>query len=332
MDTFDGMRLLTEVVEGGNFSAAARALGMAPSSVARGIGALEDELGVRLLHRTTRKLSLTEAGRLYHERSKRILAEVDDARLSVTQLEAEPRGRLRLSAPVTFGRLHVAPALPGFLAGYPAVQIDLSLTDAFVDLVEEGVDLAIRIGELQDSSLIARRLARNVRVICGSPGYFERAGVPSAPADLGQHNCLVYKRQSNRAVWRLRDRQQTYEVEVGGSLWANNADALHTAALAGLGLVILPTWMVGQDVRRGALKVVFAAYQVSPGALDTSIYAVFPYARHLSPKVRALVDFLVKRLSPRPDWELDDGNRAGPHLSDAAAATTAISLEVSHQE
>ncbi len=306
MDTFSGMRLLTEVVEGGSFSAAARSLGLAPSSVARGIGTLEDDLGVRLLNRTTRKLSLTEAGRLYHERSKRILAEIDDARLSVTQLEAEPRGLLRLSVPVTFGRLHVAPALPEFLASYPALRIDLCLTDAFVDLVEEGVDLAVRIGELQDSSLIARRLAPNIRVVCGSPGYFAKFGVPTAPADLSRHNCLVYKRQSNRALWRLRDREQTYEVEVRGSLWANNADALHTAALAGVGLAILPTWMVGQDVRRGTLQVVFAGYQVSPSALDTSIHAVFPYARRLSPKVRALVDFLANRFGPRPSWEIDD--------------------------
>ena len=307
MDTFAGMRLFAEVVDGGSFSAAARSLGVAPSSVARSIGALEDELGVRLLNRTTRKLSLTEAGRLYHERSKRILVEVDDARLSVTQLEAEPRGTLRLSMPVAFGRLHIAPALPEFLASYPAVQIDCSLTDAFVDLVEEGVDLAIRIGDLQDSSLIARRLAANARVICGSPGYFERAGTPRTPQELGGHNCLVYKRQSNRATWRLRDRERTYEIDVRGSLWANNADALHTAALAGVGLAILPTWMVGADLRRGALEVAFADYQVSPGALDTSIYAVFPYARHLSPKVRALVDFLVKRFTPRPPWEIDGG-------------------------
>jgi DNA-binding transcriptional LysR family regulator len=305
MDTFSGMRLFTEVVEGGSFSAAARRLGMAPSSVARGIGALEDELGVRLLNRTTRKLGMTEAGRLFHERSKRILVEVDDARLSVTQLEAEPRGTLRVSMPVAFGRLHIAPALPEFLASYPRLQIDLSLTDTFVDLVEEGVDLAIRIGELQDSSLIARRLATNTRVICGSPGYFERAGMPTAPQDLSRHDCLVYKRQSSRAIWRLRDQERTYEVEVRGSLWANNADALHTAALSGVGLAILPTWMVGADVRRGALQVAFADYQVSPGALDTSIYAVFPYARHLSPKVRALVDFLVSRFTPRPCWEID---------------------------
>jgi DNA-binding transcriptional LysR family regulator len=307
MDTFSGMRLFTEVVEGGSFSAAARRLGMAPSSVARGIGALEDELGVRLLNRTTRKLGMTEAGRLFHERSKRILVEVDDARLSVTQLEAEPRGTLRVSMPVAFGRLHIAPALPEFLASYPRLQIDLSLTDTFVDLVEEGVDLAIRIGELQDSSLIARRLATNTRVICGSPGYFERAGMPTAPRDLSGHDCLLYKRQSNRAIWRLRDQERTYEVEVRGPLWANNADALHTAALSGVGLAILPTWMVGADVRRGALQVAFADYQVSPGALDTSIYAVFPYARHLSPKVRALVDFLVRRFTPRPCWEIDGG-------------------------
>ena len=305
MDTIAGMRLFTEVVDGGSFSAAARQMGMAPSSVARGIGALEDELGVRLLNRTTRKLSLTEAGRLFHERSKRILVEVDDARLSVTQLETEPRGTLRLSMPVVFGRLHLAPALPAFLQSYPGVAIDLTLTDAFVDLVEEGVDLAIRIGELEDSSLIARRLARNKRVICASPTYLERAGRPTAPDALTAHNCLVYKRQSNRATWRLRAREQTYEVEVQGSFWANNADALHSAALAGLGLAILPTWIVGADVRRGALEVLFADYQVSPGALDTSIYAVFPYTRHLSPKVRALVDFLVKRFSPRPYWEID---------------------------
>ncbi len=174
MDTFSGMRLLTEVVEGGSFSAAARSLGLAPSSVARGIGTLEDELGVRLLNRTTRKLSLTEAGRLYHERSKRILAEIDDARLSVTQLEAEPRGMLRLSVPVTFGRLHIAPALPEFLANYPALRIDLCLTDAFVDLVEEGVDLAVRIGELQelepDRETPGAERARDLR----QPGLFRQ--------------------------------------------------------------------------------------------------------------------------------------------------------------
>jgi DNA-binding transcriptional LysR family regulator len=304
MDAFGSMDLFVDVVVAGSFSEAARRRGLAASSVARSIGALEDGLGVRLLNRSTRKLSLTEAGRLYHERSRRILAEVEDARLSVSQLEAAPRGTLRLNLPVVFGRLHVAPALPDFLRRHPALQIELNMTDAFIDLVEEGVDLAVRVGELEDSSLIARRLAPNRRVICASPGYLQRAGVPKAPGDLRAHNCLIYKRQASRAVWRLRNQAGTVEVEVGGTLRANNADALHAAALGGLGLAILPTWMVGPDIQRGALEMVFADYEVSPGALDTSIYAVFPYNRHLSPKVRALVDFFVERFGERRDWDV----------------------------
>jgi DNA-binding transcriptional LysR family regulator len=211
---------------------------------------------------------------------------------------------LRLNVPVAFGTMHIAPALPEFLARYPAVQIDLDMTDAFIDLVEQGVDLAVRIGELEDSSLIARRLARNHRVICASPAYLRSAGVPREPADLRRHNCLIYKRPSNRAVWRLRNGQGTAEIEVVGSLRTNNSDALHAAALGGLGLAILPTWMVGPDIQRGALEIVFADYQVSPSDLDASIYAVFSYHRHLSPKVRAMVDFFVERFSQRPDWDV----------------------------
>ncbi len=191
MDPLNSMELFVDVVAAGSFSEAGRRRGLAASSVTRNLNALEDELGARLLNRTTRKLSLTEAGRLYHERSRRILADVEDAKLSVTQLEAAPRGTLRLNVPVAFGTMHIAPALPEFLARYPAVQIDLDMTDAFIDLVEQGVDLAVRIGELEDSSLIARRLARNHRVICASPAYLQSAGVPREPADLRQHSCLI---------------------------------------------------------------------------------------------------------------------------------------------
>jgi DNA-binding transcriptional LysR family regulator len=296
------MDLFVDVVAAGSFSEAGRRRGLAASSITRSINALEDELGARLLNRTTRKLSLTEAGRLYHERSRRILADVEDAKLSVTQLEAAPRGTLRLNVPVGFGALHVAPALPEFLARYPALQIDLDMTDAFIDLVEQGVDLAVRIGELEDSSLIARRLARNHRVICASPAYLRAAGVPREPVDLRGHNCLIYKRQQNRAVWRLRNAHGTAEIDVGGTLRTNNSDALHAATLGGLGLAILPTWMVGPDIQRGALEIVFADYQ--PADLDASIYAVFSYHRYLSPKVRAMVDFLVERFGQRPDWDV----------------------------
>jgi DNA-binding transcriptional LysR family regulator len=182
------------------------------------------------------------------------------------------------------------------------------------------VDLAIRIGELHDSSLVARRLAPNRRVICASPKYLERAGVPTAPDHLTEHNCLIYKRQENRSVWRLRKADRTHEVEVAGSLLANNADALHAAALGGLGLAILPIWLVGPDMQRGALNIVLFEYQVSPAALDTNIYAVFPHSRHLSAKVRALIDFLRQRFGSRPYWEVDN------HQACASAQLNAVSI------
>ena len=306
LNTLEGMTLLVEAVDGGSFSEAARRLGVAPSSVARGIGALEDDLGVRLLNRTTRSLSLTEAGRLYHERARRILADVDEAKLSVTQLEADPRGTLRLNAPAAFGRAQIAPILPSFLSIYPKLAIDLSMTDAFIDPVEEGVDLVIRIGELKDSSLIARKLAPNRRVICASPDYFAKHSRPEVPNDLGDHNCLIYKRGNDRIIWHLRDPEgMTHDVVVAGNVQTNNTEALRAVLLGGLGVAILPTWFVGHDVREGRLEIAFDEYTVSPTALDTNIYAVFPYNRHLSPKVRAFVDVLLKRFNPIPPWEAD---------------------------
>ncbi|MEM8952100.1 MAG: LysR family transcriptional regulator [Pseudomonadota bacterium] len=308
MNTLEAMNLLIEAVDGGSFSAAGRELGMAPSSVARGIASLEDDLGIRLLNRTTRSLSLTEAGGLYLERARRILAEVEEARLSVTQLEADPRGTLRLNLPTAFGRAHVVPMLPGFLSQYPDLSLDLSLTDAFVDLVEEGIDLAIRIGELKDSSLVARKLAPNIRVLCASPAYFKKAGRPSTPADLRDHNCLIYKRGNDRVVWHFRGPDGDIEdVDASGDFQSNNTEALVSMVHAGQGLAIMPTWLVGSDIAEGRLQTVFDDYTVSPTALDTGIYAIFPYNRHLSPKVRACVDALVARFSPTPPWARSAG-------------------------
>ncbi|MDX1539833.1 MAG: LysR family transcriptional regulator [Geminicoccaceae bacterium] len=307
------MRMFVEAVDSGSFSAAGRRLGLAPSSIARGIGALEDQLGTRLLNRTTRKLSLTEAGRVYHEHSRRILAEIEEARLSVANLEAAPRGLLRISVPVVFGRLHVAPALPAFLRTYPDVQIDLGMTDSYVDLVEEGIDVAVRIGSLQDSSLVARKLAPTRRVLCASPVYFQRHGRPGTPAELKEHNCLFYKFSGGRAVWRFRDATGDHAIEIDGSLRTNNADALRTAALAGVGIVVLPLFMIGPDIKRGALEVIFPEVEFAQASLDADIWAVYPYGRHLSPKVRAFVDFLVRRFRPAPPWELD-----APSLKQAA--------------
>jgi len=308
MNTLEAMNLLVEVVDGGSFSAAGRELGLAPSSVARGIAGLEENLGLRLLNRTTRKLSLTEAGRIYLARSRRILADVEEARLSVTQLEADPRGTLRLNVPTAFGRMHVVPMLPNFLANYPDLSIDLTLTDAFVDLVEEGIDLAVRVGELKDSSLIARKLAPNERVLCASPAYFDRVGRPLVPDDLKRHNCMIYKRGNDRPIWHFRGSDRVIQdVPASGDFQTNNTEALHAITKDGLGLTILPTWLVGNDLAEGSLEQVLKNYTVSPTALDTSIYAVFPYNRHLSPKVRAFVDALVDRFAPIPPWDPASG-------------------------
>ncbi|HEX6141231.1 MAG TPA: LysR family transcriptional regulator [Geminicoccaceae bacterium] len=299
------MRLFVEAVDGGSFSAAGRRLGMAPSSVARGIGTLEDALGTRLLNRTTRKLSLTEAGRIYHEHSRRILGEIEEAKLSVASLEAAPRGLLRLSVPVVFGRLHVVPALPDFLDAFPDVRIDLGMTDSYVDLVEEGIDVAVRIGVLQDSSLVARKLAPTRRILCASPAYFQRHGRPGTPEDLRRHNCLFYKFSGGRPVWRFRDASGEHAIEIDGALRTNNADALHTAALAGVGIVVLPLFMVGPDIRRGALEPIFPSVEFAMLSLDSDIWAVHPYGRRLSPKVRAFVDFLSQRFRSPTPWEID---------------------------
>ena len=305
MDTLAGMRFFVQVVRAGNFSAAGRQLDLAPSSISRQINSLEDELDVRLFHRSTRKLHLTEAGELYYDYASRILAEVDEANRAVTDLEATPRGTLRINSPVVFGRVHVAPAILAFLERYPEIQIHFDTTDQVVDLIEDGVDVAVRIGELKDSSLIARRLAPMRRVICGSPAYLKRHGVPQHPEELAQHDCLTFRFhvasnlwRPGANLWRLKGSEGVTEVAVSGRLQANSADALTTAACAGLGLVLVPGWLVGEHIRQGRLQVVLGDYQVSPTSIDPdayAIWAVYPSKRHLSPKVRAFVDFLAAR-------------------------------------
>ncbi len=302
MDLVSGMRLFHHAARTGSFSAVARELGVAPSSVSRQIAELEDELGARLFHRTTRKLSLTEAGRIYRDSVERILSDIDDAHRELGALESEPRGRLRVTAPVNFARLHVAPAVPAFVSAYPKVQLELSSSDQIVDLVEDGYDLAIRIGALPDSSLVARRLAGMQRVICASPVYLQRAGVPAQPKDLSDHECLTFRVQTSvrlwRAgggVWRLRDRGGEYEVAVTGPVVSNSADMLVSAAIGGLGLVLMPSWQMADEIDDGRLIRVLTEYEVRPSAAESAIYAVYPSARHLSSKVRVFIDYLAER-------------------------------------
>lgn len=297
MDSLAEMEAFVRVVHAGSFSAAARASGLTPSAVSKQISRLEARLGARLFNRTTRRLGLTEVGAAFHERAQRILSEVEEAERAVSHASAAPRGTLRLNVPVVFGRLHVAPLLPEFLGLYPEVRIDITFNDRFVDLLEEGVDVAIRIGDLGDSSLIARRLAPNRRVVCGAPAYFERNGYPEHPADLSRHNCLVYTYLASRNDWRFvcanKPRSEAQDVvQVSGNFEANNAEAIHGALRSGLGLGLLPLWLVGEDLRAGRLVQALPGYH----AVDSAVYAVYPPGRHLSPKVRCFIDFLAARL------------------------------------
>ncbi len=301
MDQLAALRAFVAVAEAQSFSNAARALRIAKSAVSRQVSDLEADLGARLLHRTTRSLSLTEAGRAYFERATRILADLDDANMAVGELQAAPRGRLRISAPMSFGFLHLMPALSDFMARYPEVVVDLAMNDRFVDLVNEGFDVAIRIGTLPDSSLIARQLAPARRVICASPAYLSAHGAPRAPNDLTAHVCLFNSNLRSAREWRFVSPDGApLPVTVNGPLSVDNGDALRVAALRGLGLANLPTFIVGADLQSGALATVLDSFV----AQDLSINAVYPHSRHLSPTVRALIDFLVDRFGPEPYWDL----------------------------
>lgn len=307
MDRLTAMEIFARVAEAGSFSGAARQLALSKSAVSKHVMALEDRLGARLFNRTTRRVSVTEVGRAYYRWCQQIVAEVAEAELSVGRLQAEPRGTLKVNAPMSFGFLHLAPAIPDFLARYPEIEVDLTLTDRFVDLIEEGCDLAVRIGSPADSSLIARKLAPSRKVVCGAPGYFRRRGIPKTPQELAAHNCLNYSHLSPKEEWTLRGPDRTYVIEVGGNFRVNNGDALQAAVREGLGIALLPTFIVGEDLKAGRLQSVLNEFEPS----ETAIYAVYPHNRHLSPKVRSFVDFLAARFAPRPYWEAEARSEPG---------------------
>ncbi len=300
MDQLEAMAVFARVVEAQSFSAAAGQLGLSKSAVSKQLGRLEDRMGVRLLNRTTRRLSLTEAGAAFYRGCRRVVAEAEAAEQAVTRLGAAPRGRLRVNAPMSFGVRHVGPALPDFMARYPEVAVDLSLNDRMVDLVEEGFDMGIRIARLAESSLIARRLAPNRRVLCAAPAYLARRGTPRALDELNGHDCLVYSYQASGATWRVCGPGGEARVRVDGRLRANNGDLLLEAVLGGLGVGFLPSFICGEALRAGRLRQVLPEWG---GTVDAAVYAVYPARRNLSPKVRVFVDFLAERFAGTPYWD-----------------------------
>jgi DNA-binding transcriptional LysR family regulator len=297
MDRITAMATFVKVVDAGSFTAVARNLNIGLTSVARQVGMLEERLGVRLLVRSTRRLALTEEGRTYYDHARRILNEVEDAELVLAKRSAEPTGRLAVCAPVLFGRLVIAPLLPQFLAANPRVTVDLTLADRAVNLVEEGFDVLVLAGPLEDSSLIAHKIGNARRVVCGSPAYLERHGVPRIPADLKAHDCIVFTMLDDDRRWLFRTGQGEQSVPVTGRLRSNNADTVLAAALGGAGLILAPWMQVHNNVVSGELKIVLEEFELPPAPL----HALFPHAKLLSPKVRAFTDMLSEHF-PRIEW------------------------------
>ena len=293
------MAVFAYVVEEKSFSAAARRLKLSKSLVSKHISQLERSVGARLLNRTTRALSLTEAGSVFYQHCARIIEELEEAKLAVSRLQAVPRGILRISTPVAFGRLHVAPALPEFLAAHPELKIEMVATNRFVDLAEEGFDVVVRIVDTPAPNVVARKLAPVHRRICATPGYFARHGIPRTPKDLEKHNCLTYTYLSPPDTWRLRGPEGEISVRATGDLRLNDDDALAEAVLGGLGIALLPTFIIGKDIQAGRLQVVLSDYV----PLEQHVYALYLPNRHLSAKVRAFIDFFAERIGPEPYWD-----------------------------
>jgi DNA-binding transcriptional LysR family regulator len=294
MDRFLAMEVFTRVVEHGSFAKAAERLGISTSACSRHVADLEAHLDSRLLNRTTRRLSLTESGQAFFERCVQVLADLKEAEQAAAASAARPRGTLKLTCSISFGVRHVAPLVAAFAARHPEMRFDVQLSDRFVDLVEEGFDLALRIGESPAQNLIARKLGETCLVPCAAPSYLRGHGAPETPADLAAHACLTYEYLPQRNTWRFRDQAGgEHSVRVAGPMHANNGEMLAAAAVEGIGIALEPDFIVGADLAAGRLVRILKDYAPTP----TGIYAVYPSRRHLSAKVRAFVDFLAERFA-----------------------------------
>ncbi|HEV7284613.1 LysR family transcriptional regulator [Kaistia defluvii] len=306
MSTLSDMEIFARVVTAGSLSAAGRELDLSPAVVSKRLKRLEDRLGTRLLQRTTRQIALTEAGRGFHDRVVQILASIDEAESFVSRRSDVARGTLKVSAPTTFGRLHIAPHLGSFLAANPGLSVNLVLSDEFVDLVKDGIDVSIRIAELTDSSLVARRLAPNHRLLCATPAYLAEHGTPQTIAELSKHTLLATASQD---PWRVEGPDGPVTVHVEGRLRTNSNEVVREAVLAGLGIAYRSTWDVGPELREGRLVVVLPAYRASR---HVAVHAVYPSRRFLAAKVRLFIDHLAGLYGEHPHWDEGLGKILAP--------------------
>lgn len=297
------MRLFVRAIEQGSFSKAARDEGVKTSTVSRAIATLETDLGIALLNRSTRRMHPTEAGIDFYDRAARILGEIESARLMVSSLNGRPQGLLKINIPGAFGRRHIIPLLPDFLLRYPEIRVEATLTDATVDIIEAGADVAVRIGALPDSSLIAKKLAPHRRVLCASPAYLANRPAINHPHDLLDHACLAFSLLAPSDRWTFERGGEKLDISVGGPLKANDSEALLDAALAGLGIALLPSWVAGAEVKAGRLTSLLPDWlaRLAPG--DRAIWGVYPPKKAVAPKVRVFLDFVEERFGQPAYWD-----------------------------
>jgi DNA-binding transcriptional LysR family regulator len=301
MDRLAEMMTFAKVVETKSFSAAARALSTSKSLVSKQVSQLESSLGVRLLHRTTRRMSLTESGAAYYEHCARIAQEIEAAEVEVTQLQAEPRGVLRVTTPIVFASVHLAPALTTFLKSNAQVEVEVNATDRVVDIVEEGYDLAIRITDHPTPTMVARQIAPVRWVTCASPAYLKKHGTPRTPQDLMDHQCLVYQNHAFLSNgWPYKVGNKIAKIKVSGNCRVNNSGVLLELALAGAGIILSPTYMLGPHIKSGRLKQILPDSVAFP---DMWLYATYLPNRYMQPKVRAFIDHLLEHFGPEPAWD-----------------------------
>lgn len=291
MDRLGAMAAFVRIVETGSFSAVAKEIGASQSTISKQMAALEKRLGAKLLNRTTRHISVTEAGMSYYEGCRRILSEIEEAHSNVGRFQASPVGNLKVAAPIAFGRLYMLPSILSFVKLYPEMRCNLVLNDRFIDPIKEGIDVAIRIGRLKDSSLIARKLGQSTRVIVATPEYFKQHGQPQAPADLTRHNCIVYSLLATGDQWKFPEAKGDTYIRVSGSIQVNTIEAVRDAALAGAGIAVLPKWLIGEHIRARRLKVVLNSFVPT----HPEINAVYPGARNPPGKVRYFINFLQEQ-------------------------------------
>lgn len=301
MDRFENMNTFIRVVETGSITGAADRLTVAKSAVSRRLKELEEHLGVELFHRTTRRMNLTDTGRAFYHQSVRIVEDLLEAELATTQAHGILKGSLKIALPSTFGLMHMGPAINEFLQVHPQIEFDLDFNDREVDLIQDGFDLAIRIANLPDSSLIARRFASIKMVICASPSYLERMGTPQIPDELTEHQCLVYSLLSDFEYWQLSDSKgKEIKIKIHPYLKASTGEFLRDAAVEGMGIILVPSFIVYKEIENSTLVPLLNNYKSNH--LDA--YAIYPQTRHLSQRVRAFVDFLVKRFEGVPYWDI----------------------------